>query len=147
MMYSRQRIRIKPLPKSFGHEPSADTENFEPTPPFHMQDQEDPHICPENYLDEAEGTSDKGSIEVTFEYPSFPKIAEVDQEVPEPEPEMLQMQQQCDVFKDIYTYLQKQTLPEEEKYAKYITVEANRYVIKDGTLYHVFSTQDPSQCK
>ena len=119
-------------------EPYADTENLEPTPFFHMQDQTDPQICPAADLDEAEGTSDTNSIEVTFEYPSSPKIAVVDQEVPEPEPEMVQMQQQCDDFKDIYTYLQDQTLPEDEKHAKYITIEANQYVIKDGTLYHVF---------
>ena len=103
-----------------------------------MKDEVESNQNPEIYLNEAEDIAGPSYIEVTFEYATSPNISVVDQDVPEPETEIAELQQQCDDFKDIYKYLQNQILPDDEKYAKYIVIEANQYVLKDGTLYHVF---------
>ena len=89
-------------------------------------------------MNEAEDTAGSSDIEVTFEYATSPNISVVDQDVQESEPEIAELQQQCDDFRDIYRYLQDQSLPDYEKCAKYVVTGANQYVLKDGTLYHVF---------
>lgn len=81
---------------------------------------------------------ERNYIEVTFEYASPPLLAPIDQEVPNSEPHIAELQKQCEDFKDIFKYLQDRSLPDYDRYAKFIVNEANKYVLRDGTLYHLF---------
>ncbi|MEW8547939.1 MAG: reverse transcriptase domain-containing protein [Candidatus Thiodiazotropha sp.] len=95
-------------------------------------------------LDLKEECTQKFYTEVTFEYTKPPMVAAA-KVIPEPEPEMGDLQRKCDDFKDIFSYLQDRTLPEDEKYAKFIANEANQYVLRDGTLYHLFQPRTRRQ--
>ena len=96
-------------------------------------------------LDQTDEPNEKLYTEVTFEYTTHPTVAAADEKDPDPEPEMGELQRQCDDFKDIFFYLQDRTLPEDERYAKFIANEANQYVLRDGTLYHLFQPRTRRQ--
>ncbi|MCG8044300.1 MAG: DDE-type integrase/transposase/recombinase [Candidatus Thiodiazotropha taylori] len=89
-----------------------------------------------------EDCSQKTLIEVNFEYNQSPEVDALEPEVnnpnPEQEPDMTELQLNSSDFKDILLYLKDRVLPDDEKHAKFITSEANQYVLKDGILYHIF---------
>ena len=89
--------------------------------------------------DAADVGKDEGTfLELNLEYAQAPHIAPIDQDDPTLSPDISQLQQQCDDFKHIYRYLQDQTLPKDDKQARFIVCESNQYVLSDGTLYHMF---------
>lgn len=96
-------------------------------------------------LDQTDEPNEKLYTEVTFEYTTHPTVAAADEKDPDPKPEMGELQRQCHDFKDIFFYLQDRTLPEDERYAKFIANEANQYVLRDGTLYHLFQPRTRRQ--
>ena len=50
--------------------------------------------------------------------------------------EIIQLQQECSYFKNIYNFLKKGTLPDDQKRAHVIPHEANQYVLMNDILYH-----------
>ena len=92
--------------------------------------------------DEAEAGEEDSTIgtyfELNLEYAEAPFVAPVDEDIQPLNPDILQLQKECEDFKAIYHYLQDQVLPNDEKHAKFVVCEANQYVLKDGTLYHLF---------
>ena len=88
--------------------------------------------------DEVSDAGAKTYLELNLEYAKAPTVALIEQDIQTPKPEMSQLQQQCNDFKDIFRYLQDQKLPDDEQYAKHVVCEASQYVLKDGTLYHMF---------
>ena len=96
----------------------------------------DAHSCE---VEDCENDSTIGTyLELNLEYAQAPLISPIDQDIQPPNPDISQVQQDCNDFKDIYRYLHDQVLLEDVKHAKLIVCEANQYVLKDGTLYHVF---------
>ena len=48
--------------------------------------------------------------------------------------EIIQLQQECSYFKNIYNFLKKGTLPDDQKRAYAIPHEANQYVLMNDVL-------------
>ena len=77
-------------------------------------------------------------IELHLEYQETPEVAILEPEVQQPEPDMAELQENSRDFKAIFLYLKDQSLPENDKQAKFIVSEANQYVLRDGIMYHIF---------
>ena len=102
-----------------------------------------PSECPNpllsNEAEEGREDSTVGTyLELNLEYAEAPFVAPIDEDIQPLNTDISQLQKECEDFKAIYHYLHDQILPDDEKFAKFVVCEANQYVLKDGTLYHLF---------
>ena len=88
-------------------------------------------------INEAEASEEDSTIGTYFElnlkYAEASFVVPVDEDIQPLNPDMSQLQKECEDFKAIYHYLRDKILPNDEKHAKFVVCEANQYVLKDGT--------------
>ena len=82
------------------------------------------------------------TIEIEFQYHTDPQIhtldpLNVEPKLPETE-NLIKLQKECEDFRDIYNYLESETLPDDSKKRKTVVAKSESYSLCDGVLYHWF---------